>query len=185
MTAGSRLAACARPVALVAFVALVAGCVSVRRDEYPPYWPALQPAQAGCPGLTGSFDNRDLDESRPTLLAKWLLQTADPLKQVHRVELAGPEAGALSVRFVDGNGEELLGRDLRDGEHFACRDGWLELRQPEVVFVGIVNRRIARFARNVRGDLVVQESDVGGGVVLVVPMYVSERNWHLYRERSR
>ncbi|HSB25828.1 MAG TPA: hypothetical protein VLE94_22235 [Burkholderiaceae bacterium] len=163
---------------------LTTGCVALEDQDYPAYWPALAVSGSGCPSLTGRFDNQDINEAQPVLLAKWLLQTADPLRQVHRVQLAGPEAGTLVLRLLEDTGTELLKRELREGTDYACGDGWLERKQPELAFVGVVNRHLARLARTTRGDLVVQDIDQGGGVVLVVPMYASFRQWHLYRQRS-
>ncbi|MCW5659195.1 MAG: hypothetical protein KIT60_15945 [Burkholderiaceae bacterium] len=176
--------ACATLLTLGGFVALAMGCVSVKTDEYPRYWPALQVSGAGCPGLTGSFDNRDVDEAQPVPLAKWLLQTADSLQVVHRVQLTGPAAGVLLLRLLDDKGIALLQRELREGTDYECNGGWLERRQPELTLLGVVHRRVARLARTTRGDLVVEESDRGGGVVIVVPMYASFRTWHLYRQRG-
>ena len=169
---------------LVAVLAPAPGCVTLETEDYPRYWPALDVSGSGCPRLTGSFDNRDIDEARPVLLAKWLLETADPLRDVHRVHLSGPEWSVLRLRLLDDKGTALLERDLREGTDYECNGGWLERRQPELALVGVVHRRVARLARTTRGDLAVEDGDRGAGVVLVVPMYASFRYWHLYRQRS-
>lgn len=163
---------------------LVAGCVTVDETEYPAWWPALALAASGCPDLTGTFDNADVDDREPRPLAKWLVQTADPLRQVHRVALDGPRAGTLRLRLLDADGATLLVDEWREGRDYRCQDGWLERRQPELSMLGVVNRHVARLARSNRGDVVVQDTDVGGGVVLVVPMLASFRSWHLYRQRG-
>jgi len=169
---------------VAAAVVLVTGCVAVDTREYPEYWPALEARESGCPRLSGLFDNHPAGEAERGLLAKWLLPSGGSLNQVHRVELSGPDAGVLSFRLLDADGAELIRRELREEADYQCSDGWLERRQPEITMLGVVQRHVARFTRTLRGDLVVQETDVGGGVVIFMPMYASYRYWFLYRERT-
>jgi len=168
---------------ILSLALLMTGCVWREKPEYPEYWPAVAATSADCPDLTGLFDNQDLNEEQPVLLAKWLLVTADPLKKVHRVRLAGPEQGTLSVYFLNPAGEVIFTRELHAGADFACKAGWLERRQPEVTFLGVIQRHKSMMVRTTEGDLVVEDLDTGGGVVIVVPAFASFRIWHLYRSR--
>ena len=176
-----------RGYATVLAIALpLAACVHVDNKAYPEYWPAANPAESGCPDLSGTFDNQDLNEGSPKLLAKWLLVTTDPLTQVHRAVLAGPAGGVLKIRFLDQAGTELLSREWREGADFVCRDGWVEREPPRgAVMVGMAFQQVSRFARSARGDLIVRNMDSGGGLVTAVPLYASESTWHLYRQRSQ
>jgi hypothetical protein len=157
--------------------------VHVQEDRYPEYWPVLAQAEAACPTLSGRYDDRDVNEREPRRLAKWLLDTTASLGAVHRVELAGPVEGVLEVRFIDADGNALLTRALQADTDFTCAQGWL-VRQPAgLTVIGVAQDHQVRFGRTVRGDLVVEDRERAGGVMIAVPLYLSTVGWHLYRQR--
>ncbi len=160
---------------------LLASCVEVTKPAYPDYWPALV-AQEGCPELTGSFENRDLDERAPILLAKWFLSSSDSLARVDRVKFSFDEPGVLRFRYMTSDGRILLDRTWREGKDYQCAQGAIEWDGDNFKFIGVLSSIVLRLQRNARGDLVVRQAEVGGGIVIVVPLFVSDTSWHVYRQ---
>ena len=81
---------------------------------------------------TGLLDNRDVNETKFVLLAKWLLEPADPPTGPDRVQLDGPNAGRsfLSVPGRPGC-RDYETRMLLEGVDYECSDGWLDRRLPD------------------------------------------------------
>lgn len=163
-------------IVLLAF--LVAGCVNHEIKDY--FGPELVFPESGCSSLSGVFDNKDLNEAGAPL-TRWLIQTGNKLENVARVRFAGPNAGILKVSFIDTVGKEIYQRDFKEGDDYQCEDGWLDLQQPKFKLVGTSDDHIARMTRARDGSLVVQDREVGKGVVIFVPIYASSRYWHRYR----
>ena len=163
----------------------IAACVQLQQFEYPAYWPNASLASSGCPDLSGLFDNQDLNEKKTIFLANWLVDTPSALGNVHRVRIMGPKDGVLAISLLEEHGTQYFRREYRQGDDFECDGGWLERPQRTLKIIGVAQRHVARMARTVDGDLVVEHIDKAGGIVLVVPMYTAERSWHLYRERAR
>lgn len=161
---------------------LLVSCIEVARPAYPDYWPALVARTGGCPELTGAFENRDLDEHAPILLAKWFLLSSDSLASVDRVQFSFDEPGTLRFRYVASDGRILLDRTWREGKDYQCVQGAIEWHGDNFKFIGVLSSNVLRLQRNVRGDLVVRQAEVGGGIVIVVPLYVSDTRWHVYRQ---
>lgn len=168
---------------------LLAGCsypIAVEHKDYPLDWAKPAPAVSGCPDLGGRYRNQG-DTPGP-FLASWALpRTATPMNQISIVELDGPREGALALRFfapvVQGRGEpaELGSRRWQQGEDFQCVDGWLVLSKTRLIPLGIyVSSDIVRFTVATDRSLVVEKREEGGGVLVVLPAYLSYRIWQRY-----
>jgi hypothetical protein len=173
-----------RCAGLLVAVALLAGCTSpveVRHNTYPIDWPALAAPATGCPDLGGRYRNADSASGR-VLLARWVLpDTRTPLEVIRVVELEGPRDRVLTLRLYEAGETALVERGRRqwkEGEDYACDNGWLVLSNTKVIPLGLVVANTAgRFTRAQDGSLVVERREEGGGVILVVPAYLSVRDW--------
>ena len=170
-------------------VVLLAGCaypISVEHKDYPLDWPKPAPAASGCPDLTGRYRNQGDVKMAP--LARWAFPpTAKPMEQVDIVELDGPREGALTFRFFASAGkdgtelQELGSRRWQQGEDFQCEDGWLVQSKTRFVpLTAFVTTDAFRFALAADRSLVVEKREDGGGVLVVLPAYISARNWFRY-----
>ena len=168
------LTACAYPLA-------------VEHKDYPLDWAKPAPAANGCPDLGGRYLNQGRAPGPP--LARWALpQTSTPMEQIRAVELDGPREGVLSLRFfappaaTDRNGPLELGRrQWKQGEDFNCENGWLVLSKTKVVpLTFMVGNETARFTLAADRSLVVERSEESGGVLVVLPAYLSSRDWQSY-----
>ena len=168
---------------------LLGGCaypVVVEHKDYPLDWAKPAPASSGCPNLAGRYLN--LGAAPGPALARWALPvTATPMAQIKIVELDGPTDGTLSLRFFApplpglSDGQELGQRRWRKGEDFTCEDGWLVLSSTKLIPLGLyVTSDVVRFAPAGDRSLVVEKREKGGGVLVVLPAYVSSRIWQRY-----
>ncbi len=104
------------------------------------------------------------------------------LDRIERVYLTGPTNGSVTVRLVEGTGTEVAIRTLKEGAQYRCEDGWLVLSLESFVLPApaVAYSEAARLARSRDGQLIVEATETGGGVIVFVPGYVSKRNWHMY-----
>ncbi|MCL4185481.1 MAG: hypothetical protein KJ011_18770 [Burkholderiaceae bacterium] len=159
------------------------GPVVIEHPGYPPYWPAPVAASGPCPLLDGRFELHDLDDRRPLSLLHWTQPWAPAPAGATHVDLAGPRGGGLTVRWLGADATVLLQRTLHEDVDFRCVAGWLQVPLAAPALPGVVATRHARLGRNVRGDLVVAQTEAGGGLgFLVVPLYGSFKDWHAYRQ---
>ncbi len=170
-------------------VVLLAGCaypISVEHKDYPLDWPKPAPAASGCPDLTGRYRNHGDVQKAP--LAQWAFPpTAKPMEQVDIVELDGPREGALTFRFFASAGkdgtepQELGSRRWQQGEEFRCEDGWLVQSKTRFIpLAAYVTTDTFRFTLAADRSLVVEKREDGGGVLVVLPAYISAWNWFRY-----
>ena len=159
--------------------ALLTSCVEVDKQDYPDYWPALVVNTEECQPVSGTFQNRSIDGSNP--LATWFVSSKDSLATVDRLEFPVEDPGAFRFRFLSPDNRVLLDRTWHEGKEYRCASGAMEWHGESFKFIGVVSNDIVRLQRNARGDIVIREAGAAGGVVLVVPMYVSSRYWHAYR----
>ncbi len=163
---------------------LLAGCVPpiyVDKQDYPADWSAQLTAGAGCPELTGRYQNQGEGRFAVGLAKQLMPDTADPLKQVQRVDFDGPDGGAVVVRLLDAQDVILLEQRWNEGPDFRCEDGWL-IRQRGYFWATpvLTGTDSERFARDAHGDLLVQRRTEAGGVFLFLPVYRGERFWFRY-----
>ena len=159
--------------------AMLASCVHVQKHDYPDYLPALTVNAEGCPALSGTFQNRDVESSR--LLAAWFVSSKDSMASVDRLDFSAENSGAVRFRFLASDNQVLLDRTWHEGTEYRCANGAMEWHGESFKFIGVVSNDLVRLQRNARGDIVIGEAGTAGGVVLVVPMYVSVRSWFVYR----
>lgn len=173
----------------LAILLLTAGCtypIAVEHKDYPLDWAKPMPTATGCPDLGGRFLNQGDAPGPP--LARWALpQTSTPMSQIHVVELAGPKDGTFSLRFfaplVEGRSEprDLGQRRWQQGEDFKCEDGWLVLSKTKLIPLAVyVSSDVVRFTLASDRSLVVEKREEGGGVIVVLPAYISSRTWQRY-----
>jgi hypothetical protein len=160
-------------------VAMLTSCVEVDKQDYPDYWPALVVNAEGCQPVSGTFQNRSIDGSN--LLATWFVSSRDSLATVDRLDFPAEGSGAFRFRFLSSDNRVLLDRTWHEGTEYRCARGAMEWHGESFRFIGVVSNDLVRLQRNARGDIVIREAGTAGGVVLVVPMYVSSRHWHAYR----
>jgi hypothetical protein len=165
--------------------------IAVEHKDYPLDWPKPAPAASGCPDLGGRYRNQGDVAKMP--LARWALpQTSTPMEQIQTVEIDGPRDGELLLRFfappVQGRSEseELGSRRWQQEEDFKCEDGWLVLSKTRLIPLAIfVTSDVVRFALAADRSLVVEKREDGGGVLVVLPAYLSYRSWQRYARVER
>ena len=86
---------------------MLASCVDVQKHDYPDYLPALTVNAEGCPALSGTFQNRDVESSR--LLAAWFVSSKDSMASVDRLDFSAENSGAVRFRFLASDNQVLLG----------------------------------------------------------------------------
>ena len=98
------------------------------------------------------------------------------------MDITGPANGALTVRLIEGSNNRVTITELKLGTGYRCDRGWLVLTVDAgfVPIPAVGYSQEASFARAADDRLVVEETTVGAGVVLLVPGVVNENRWHLY-----
>jgi hypothetical protein len=159
--------------------AFLTSCVEVDKQEYPNYWPARVVNAEGCTPVSGTFQNRSIDDSMP--LATWFVSSTDSLATVDRLDFPSETSGAFRFRFLSADGGVLLDRTWHEGQEYRCAHGAMEWHGKTFKFIGLASNDLVQLQRNARGDIVIREAGTSGGIVLVVPMYISGRSWYAYR----
>lgn len=158
-------------------------CVGVDRRDFPSDWSPVAPAAGGCPDLTGGYANGDRG-SPAVPLAKWILpKTTYPLERIDRISFAGPTNGVLTVRLIEGPNRDVAVRKLKEGTGYRCDSGWLVLPVEGIVLLPFVYSADARLARASDGQLVVEATELAGGLVPyapLVPAVKTTNKWHHY-----
>jgi hypothetical protein len=160
--------------------AVLTACVAVDKQAYPDYWPALAVNAQACPAVSGAFQNHSIDGSN-LLLAAWFVSSKDSMASVDRLDFPAENSGVFRFRLLSSDDRVLLDRTWHEGKEYRCADGAMEWHGESFKFVGVISNDLVRLQRNARGDIVIREAGTAGGIVLVVPMYVSGRYWHAYR----
>lgn len=72
-------------------------------------------------------------------------------------------------------------RQWKEGADYVCEGGWL-VRSNTTWALTLAANTKARFTRAVDGTLIIERREEAGGVVIVVPMYVSTGRWFRYTQ---
>jgi hypothetical protein len=100
---------------------------------------------------------------------------------VDRLDFTAEGSGAFRFRFLSSDNRVLLDRTWHEGTEYRCTHGAMEWHGESFKFIGVISSDLVRLQRNARGDIVIGEAGKAGGIVLVVPVYVSDRSWYAYR----
>ena len=103
------------------------------------------------------------------------------MASVDRLDFPAENSGSFRFRFLSADDRVLFDRTWHEGKEYRCAHGAMEWHGESFRFVGVVSNDLVRLQRNARGDIVIREAGTAGGIVLVVPMYLSSRSWHAYR----
>jgi hypothetical protein len=161
--------------------ALCFGCAS--NDPYPKNWSPVVVGQTGCPDISGTYKNGGLGTNSQSTRMEQLSEIflGNSRAEEETISIDQSEDGRIQV-LIHGNDQspESHALSLEDGD-FECDDGnlWVTTQSDFGVDFGAVGGDITKmgFAKAEDGSLIGEERYVLAGVLVVLPMRVSEKSY--------
>lgn len=158
---------------------MLVGCTTV--VDYPPTWPPLT-TEAGCESITGTYLNRgNAADGQSTYLSDWLFEANSKanlrIRNFQYLALAFDQHKQINISGI--NGPESTPAQLSKIEKYECKSGSLSFNLSavksgdNVVSIGSSKRRLYKSANY----LVVESTESGVAIVLLIPVVASANNW--------
>jgi hypothetical protein len=166
---------------ILVICAICFGCAS--NDPYPENWSPVVVGQTGCPDISGIYKNGGLGTNSQSTRMEQLSEIflGNSRANEETISIDQSEDGRMQILIHDNDqSPESRTLSLEDGD-FECDDGkiWVTLAKDFDIDFAAVGGDITKmgFARAEDGSLVGEERYVLAGVLVVVPMRVSEKSY--------
>jgi hypothetical protein len=146
---------------LVLLICFAFNVACAETPEYPASWPSLAPQAAGCPNLTGIFQNVDRALEHRRDLASWVRpRTETPPAFIERLQFDHSQDGLITITLHKKEAGVAGVRQWQQGNDFDCDGGWLVMPQPDFIYPGFRVKITAYIARTIDGHLVIKQMEV-------------------------
>ena len=165
-----------RVIALMAVAGSCAGCVF--HSDYPKGWAPVQTVASGqCPSIAGRFDNDG--QSAHTNYPEWLSSLLSIKEHGSVVELVDDRSGVLRVRvLIPTRTSPVIGEKAIP---YTCDEDGLRLvggyEFHGAAPIATVGKGTLHLTRAGDGSLVARLTRSDAGLLLVLPIVVSEQSW--------
>lgn len=182
---------CGRGIVVISLATLLLSACSTSPQRTEPYsLPQYAEADSQCRDVTGSYNavphslGKTEKAARP-LLALTLLPAQDSLDSTNRITLKREDDGSLEVMAQGSDGRVLAKRRYAaDSGVFECEDGNLEFYPRKLgrdSSAGIDWETVV-LRKTEDGSLLLRKGGLFSGLVfMVIPMYVSTKDWYLFK----